>query len=109
MPQGAPYRAQCREYPIGSCTARRNLCVLDRGDVDGDRVLGLEHIRPFDRQRPEADLVGPWPMVVIFAGAIDGFLASGIIGLFVGSAVLALGYTLFTDWLKDTRAGPAEG
>ena len=41
------------------------------------------------------------PMVVIFAGAIGGFLASGIIGLFVGSVVLALGYTLFTAWLKE--------
>src|SRR5512132_3764006 len=27
MPRGAPYRAQCRQYPIGSCAARlTDLC-----------------------------------------------------------------------------------
>ncbi len=41
------------------------------------------------------------PMVVIFVGAIGGFLASGIIGLFVGAVVLSLGYTLFLAWLND--------
>jgi predicted PurR-regulated permease PerM len=40
-------------------------------------------------------------MLVIFVGAIGGFLASGIIGLFVGSIVLALSFTLFTAWLKE--------
>ena len=39
------------------------------------------------------------PTVVIFLGAIGGFLSSGIIGLFVGSVVLVLGYTLFMAWL----------
>ncbi|MBK8174650.1 MAG: AI-2E family transporter [Rhodospirillales bacterium] len=42
------------------------------------------------------------PMVVVFIGAIGGFLATGIIGLFVGSVVLSLGYTLLCAWLKDT-------
>jgi predicted PurR-regulated permease PerM len=41
------------------------------------------------------------PMVVIFVGAIGGFLTSGIIGLFVGSVILALGYTLFVAWLAE--------
>jgi predicted PurR-regulated permease PerM len=41
------------------------------------------------------------PMVVIFVGAIGGFLASGIIGLFVGSVVLALSFTLFKAWLVE--------
>ncbi|MCP5365129.1 MAG: AI-2E family transporter [Hyphomicrobiales bacterium] len=45
------------------------------------------------------------PMIVIFVGAIGGFLASGIIGLFVGSVVLALGYTLFVAWLNQGKAG----
>jgi len=44
------------------------------------------------------------PMIVIFVGAIGGFLASGIIGLFVGSVVLALGYTLFVAWLNHDSA-----
>ncbi|MEP5764292.1 MAG: AI-2E family transporter [Halieaceae bacterium] len=39
------------------------------------------------------------PMAVIFLGAIGGFLLSGIVGLFVGAVVLALGYDLFTLWL----------
>ena len=42
------------------------------------------------------------PILVIFVGAIGGFLASGIIGLFTGSVVLALSYTLFKAWLNDT-------
>jgi predicted PurR-regulated permease PerM len=40
------------------------------------------------------------PMLVIFIGAIGGFMASGIIGLFVGAIILALGYKLFLLWLK---------
>jgi predicted PurR-regulated permease PerM len=39
------------------------------------------------------------PMLVILLGAIGGMILSGIIGLFVGSVVLALGYRLFTAWL----------
>ena len=49
--------------------------------------------------------------VVIFLGAIGGFLSSGIIGLFVGSVVLVLGYTLFMAWLdiqQDTAEPGAE-
>jgi predicted PurR-regulated permease PerM len=47
------------------------------------------------------------PMVVIFMGAIGGFLSSGIIGLFVGAVVLVLGYTLFLVWLN--RGGGGQG
>jgi predicted PurR-regulated permease PerM len=43
------------------------------------------------------------PMVVIFMGAIGGFLASGIIGLFVGAVVLALSYEVFLLWLNEGR------
>lgn len=39
------------------------------------------------------------PMVVIFLGAIGGLLLSGIVGLFIGAIVLALGYKLFQAWL----------
>ena len=41
------------------------------------------------------------PMLVIFLGAIGGFIAMGIIGLFVGSIVLVVGYTLMTAWLDS--------
>lgn len=43
------------------------------------------------------------PMAVIFIGAIGGMIFSGIIGLFVGAVVLALGYKLFLSWLDETR------
>jgi predicted PurR-regulated permease PerM len=39
------------------------------------------------------------PMLIIFVGAIGGFLSAGIIGLFLGAVVLALGYKLFLSWL----------
>ena len=39
------------------------------------------------------------PMLVILLGAIGGMILSGIIGLFVGAVVLAVGYTLFMAWL----------
>jgi predicted PurR-regulated permease PerM len=43
------------------------------------------------------------PMIVILLGAIGGMLLSGIIGLFVGAVVLALGYELMMDWLGQTQ------
>ncbi len=49
------------------------------------------------------------PMAVIFVGAIGGFLSSGIIGLFVGSVVLVLGYKLFLAWLDHGEPGDAPG
>lgn len=48
------------------------------------------------------------PMVVIFLGAIGGLLMSGIVGLFVGAIVLALGYKLFQIWFYlDSKEGDA--
>ena len=41
------------------------------------------------------------PMLVILLGAIGGMLLLGIPGLFIGAIVLALGYTLFKDWLMS--------
>jgi predicted PurR-regulated permease PerM len=39
------------------------------------------------------------PIAVIFFGAIGGFVALGIIGLFIGAVVLSVGYKLFLAWL----------
>jgi len=39
------------------------------------------------------------PMLVILLGAIGGMITSGIVGLFIGAVILALGYTLFQVWL----------
>jgi predicted PurR-regulated permease PerM len=44
------------------------------------------------------------PMAVIFLGAIGGFIAMGIVGLFVGAVVLSVGYKLFLAWIEE-RAG----
>jgi predicted PurR-regulated permease PerM len=41
------------------------------------------------------------PMVVIFIGAIGGFMRAGIIGLFVGAVVLAVAYNLLRWWLEN--------
>ena len=41
------------------------------------------------------------PMLIIFIGAIGGFITSGIIGLFVGAIVFTAGYKLFIRWLKE--------
>jgi predicted PurR-regulated permease PerM len=43
----------------------------------------------------------PVPIIVVFLGAIGGFLAIGIIGLFVGPIVLSVGYKLFLAWLDE--------
>ena len=40
------------------------------------------------------------PMLVILLGAIGGMITSGIVGLFIGAIVLALGYKLLVVWLK---------
>jgi predicted PurR-regulated permease PerM len=39
------------------------------------------------------------PMLVILLGAVGGMMLSGLIGLFVGSVVLSLGYKVFQAWL----------
>jgi predicted PurR-regulated permease PerM len=49
------------------------------------------------------------PMVVVFLGAIGGFLAMGIIGLFVGAIVLSVGYKLFLAWLYGASRVVNEG
>jgi predicted PurR-regulated permease PerM len=41
------------------------------------------------------------PMLVVFLGAIGGFMAFGFIGLFIGAIVLSLGYKLFEAWVYD--------
>jgi predicted PurR-regulated permease PerM len=49
------------------------------------------------------------PIAVIFLGAIGGFLAVGIIGLFIGAVVLSVGYKLFLAWLEGPGAAETEG
>jgi len=47
------------------------------------------------------------PTVVIFLGAIGGFISSGIIGLFTGAVMLVIGYSLFRAWLDNSLEIPA--
>lgn len=44
------------------------------------------------------------PIAVVFLGAVGGFVALGIIGLFVGAIVLSVGYKLFVAWLDRSLA-----
>ncbi|MCF6225048.1 MAG: AI-2E family transporter [Xanthomonadales bacterium] len=46
------------------------------------------------------------PMIVILLGAIGGMLTAGIVGLFIGAVVLAVGYKLFQTWLERTEMQP---
>ena len=41
------------------------------------------------------------PIPIIFLGAIGGFIAAGIIGLFIGAIILSIGYTLYLMWIAD--------
>ena len=43
------------------------------------------------------------PMMVILIGAIGGLVLSGVVGLFVGAVVLAIGYRMFTAWLNQAE------
>jgi len=45
------------------------------------------------------------PLSLIFIGVIGGMLAWGMIGLFIGPTLLAVGYTLFVHWLKGEYQG----
>jgi len=42
------------------------------------------------------------PMLVLFMGSLGGFMAGGILGLFVGAVVLSLGYTVFMAWVDES-------
>jgi len=41
------------------------------------------------------------PMMVIFLGAVGGFVAYGFTGLFIGAVVVVMGYELFMAWLTE--------
>ncbi|SDJ43832.1 Predicted PurR-regulated permease PerM [Ferrimonas sediminum] len=49
------------------------------------------------------------PMLVILIGALGGMMMSGIVGLFVGAVVLALGYKLLVAWVAAESGSDAEG
>ena len=46
------------------------------------------------------------PMLVVFLGAIGGFIYSGFIGLFTGAIVMTLAYKLAEEWLNSGSSRP---
>jgi predicted PurR-regulated permease PerM len=50
----------------------------------------------------------PVPVVVVFLGVIGGFVAIGIIGLFIGAIVLSVGYKLFLAWIEGSATQSQE-
>jgi len=48
----------------------------------------------------------PVPMVVILAGVVGGTLVHGLVGIFVGPVVLALGWELLRAWVRAEPAAP---
>lgn len=48
------------------------------------------------------------PLVMVFAGVIGGLVEFGIVGLFIGPAVLAVTYTLLKAWVQARAPGEEE-
>ena len=46
------------------------------------------------------------PLLLIFAGVIGGLLAFGLVGIFVGPVVLAVGYMLLESWMDEVPHDP---
>ncbi|MCU0074635.1 AI-2E family transporter [Pseudomonas koreensis] len=44
------------------------------------------------------------PMPVVLIGALGGMVMSGILGLFIGPVILAVGYRLFWQWVEDQQS-----
>lgn len=44
------------------------------------------------------------PLLVVAVGAVGGLLTEGVLGLFVGPVVLAVGYTLAVAWIAEEPA-----
>jgi predicted PurR-regulated permease PerM len=43
------------------------------------------------------------PMILILAGVLGGLYAFGVVGLFIGPALLAVTYRLLESWVSETR------
>ncbi len=48
------------------------------------------------------------PLLLIFCGVIGGLLAFGLVGIFVGPLVLAVGWRLLEAWIADGEQPPPE-
>jgi len=48
------------------------------------------------------------PFLLIFSGVVGGLVAFGVVGIFVGPVVLAVSYTLLSDWVAEESSGSTE-
>jgi predicted PurR-regulated permease PerM len=48
------------------------------------------------------------PLLLLLAGVVGGLIAFGLVGIFLGPVVLAVGYTLLQSWMAEARI-PDEG
>ena len=48
------------------------------------------------------------PIVLLLAGVIGGLIAFGLVGIFLGPVVLAVGYTLLQSWMAEDVITPEE-
>jgi predicted PurR-regulated permease PerM len=78
-------------YASGSFTLATVLLAFSLVAVTLDNVL-----RPL-LIRLGADL----PLLLILAGVIGGLIAFGLIGIFLGPTILAVGYTLLRSWMAE--------
>jgi predicted PurR-regulated permease PerM len=46
------------------------------------------------------------PMPVILFGALGGMASGGILGMFVGATILALGYRMLVEWVAHGSDAP---
>lgn len=44
------------------------------------------------------------PMPIVLIGALGGMVSAGIVGLFIGAVLLAVGYQIFMDWVNEPAA-----
>jgi predicted PurR-regulated permease PerM len=46
----------------------------------------------------------PVPMIIVFIGSFGGFITMGLLGLFTGAVLLALGYKILMHWIDPIVA-----
>ena len=79
-------------YVFGNAWHATLLLVISVAPILIDNFL-----RPY-LIRKEADL----PTLLVLVGVIGGLSAFGLVGIFVGPVVLAVGYTLLESWMAET-------
>lgn len=52
---------------------------------------------------------GSTPMILVMLGVLGGAIAFGVIGMFLGPTLVALGYSLFEQWAVTVGKRPASG